>query len=409
MYLMQFEELYGSGDAPRQTARYIRMMKGYEELFGLQEVCAYSAPGRTEIAGNHTDHQQGQVIAAAVSRDVAAVVAPRDDLKVWLYSEGYGAMEIDLHELEPVEEEKETTASLIRGVAAGMQKRQHLIGGFNAYVSSEVISGSGLSSSAAFETLIGTIFSGLYNDDLISAEEIALIGQYAENIYFGKPCGLMDQMACSVGSACRIEFGGTPKVTRLEMDPSAYGYVLCITDTKGSHADLTGEYAAVPMEMKSVAMQFGRSVLGDLTQAELLERAPEIREACGDRAFLRALHYVRENGRVGDMADALANGDFPGFLKLVQASGDSSYKYLQNVYTTQDVEHQNVSVALAVSEAVLGEDGVARVHGGGFAGTIQAYVRKEALMRYQEAMEGLFGEGACQVYRIRKFGGVRVL
>ena len=410
VYQLQLEDLYGSShEAEHQTDRYIRMLQKYQIMFGDGEVQVYSAPGRTEIAGNHTDHQQGRVIAAAVTRDAAAVVSLGEDNKIWLYSEDYGAADVDLSDLEPHPEEEGTTLALIRGVAAGLRKRQHLIGGFNAYVMSEVPGGSGLSSSAAFETLIGTIFSGLFNDNLISAEEIALIGQYAENVYFGKPSGLMDQMACSVGGACQIDFGGTPKVSRIRLDPADHGYVLCITDTKGSHAGLTEHYAAVPAEMKIVARQFGRTVLGDLREEELLDRAPEIREACGDRAFLRALHYVRENCRVDEIAEALENDDWELYLELIRASGDSSYKYLQNICVPADTEHQNLAVALAVSEAVLGAEGVARVHGGGFAGTIQAYVKKEAFLRYQEAMDSLFGEGSCQVIRIRAVGGVQVL
>ena len=284
-------------------------------------------------------------------------------------------------------------------------------GGFQAYITSDVLIGAGLSSSAAFETIIGTIISGLYNDMKLSPVDIAIIGQYAENEYFGKPCGLMDQTASSVGNLVHIDFADkkNPVIESVSCDLEAYGYSLCITDTKGSHADLTGDYAAVPTEMRAAASVFGQEVLHGVELSALLEKSAEVREKAGDRAFLRAVHFVTENVRVQEEVAALRAGDFQAFLKGVKASGDSSFKYLQNVYTNHDVEHQNVSVALAVSDAVLGSNGVSRVHGGGFAGTIQAFVKNEAVAEYKRVMDQTFGEGSCSVLKIRKYGGMKVL
>ena len=318
---------------------------------------------------------------------------------------------VDLTDLAIKEEEMGTTLSLIKGVLAGFQERNYKLGGFHAYITSDVLIGSGVSSSAAFETLIGSILSGLYNEMQISSTDIAIIGQYAENVYFGKPCGLMDQMACSTGSLVYIDFYDpkAPVVERVSFDMESYGYSLCITDTKGSHADLTHEYAAVPAEMRAAAAVLGKEVLYGTTLEELLKNADEIREKAGDRAFLRAIHFVTENIRVQKAVAALRAEDFDGFLNMIQASGDSSYKYLQNVYTNQDVQHQNVSVALAVSDAVLGTKGVCRVHGGGFAGTIQAFVKNDAVKEYKEILDQVFGQDACAVLKVRKYGGMKVL
>ena len=391
--------------------RYINAISKFEALFGEADVTLFSAPGRSEIGGNHTDHQHGEVLAASINKDCIAVVKKTDDGMVKLVSGDYGMICISVEDLAARDSEKESTLALIKGVLAGVKEHGYIIGGFEAYVTSDVLIGAGLSSSAAFETLVGTILSGLYNDMSISPIEIAIIGQYAENVYFGKPCGLMDQMASSVGSLVHIDFNDpkAPVVEKVEFDFDEQGYSLCITDTKGSHADLTYEYAAVPTEMKAVAAMFGKEVLRDVDKQDVIANAAKIREELGDRAFLRAIHFLEENVRVQKQVDALKANQIDTFLKWIKASGDSSYKYLQNVYTNQDITHQNVSVALAMSDIFLGEQGVSRVHGGGFAGTIQAFVKNEMVADYQSNMDKIFGEGACDVLKVRKYGGMQVL
>lgn len=394
-----------------QKARYIKALNNFKELFGDDVDGIYSAPGRSEIGGNHTDHQHGEVLAASINDDAIAVVVKTDRNEVNILSEGYDMITISLSELDKIDSEEGTTHSLIRGVIAKTKENGHNIGGFNAYVTSNVLSGSGLSSSAAFETLIGTILSGLYNDMTVSAIEIAMIGQYAENIYFGKPCGLMDQMACSVGSLCHIDFANPeePVVEKITFDLDNAGYSLCITDTKGSHADLTPDYAAVPAEMKAVAACFNKSVLNEIPEEDILSHASYIREKCGDRAFLRAIHFYEENKRVRQEVNSLNNNDIDSFLTAVKKSGDSSYKYLQNVYTNHQVDKQNMSIALMLSEMTLGDNGVARVHGGGFAGTIQAFVKNETVAEYKAKMDEIFGDNSCNVLKIRKYGGIKVI
>lgn len=406
------EEIYRDRECVvYQKERYCKAVRKYEERFGVDDVCIFSAPGRSEIGGNHTDHQRGEVLVAAVNVDAIAVAHKTDEPTVKVFSEGYGQVELDLNELEPCPQEHGTMIALIKGVLAGIQQREYQVGGFNAYITSDVLNGAGLSSSAAFETLIGVIQSGLYNDMKVPDLEIAQVGQYAENIYFGKPCGLMDQMASSVGNLVHIDFKDEkqPVVDKIDCDLSSFGYSLCITDTKSSHADCTPEYAAVPNEMKAVASFFGKEVLRDVSKEELLTNIAKVRQNTGDRAILRAIHFVMENERVEKEVEALKNGDFAEFLQTVKASGESSFKYLQNVYMCKDIEHQNVSVALAISDVFLGENGVSRVHGGGFAGTIQAFVKNEAVPFYKSNMENVFGEGTCNVYRIRKYGGMRVV
>lgn len=395
----------------RQKERYTDAVHAYIQCFGESEVNIYSAPGRSEIGGNHTDHQHGQVLAAGINLDAIAVVRASDDGLIRVKSDGYDMLTVDTASLDPVESERETTASLIKGVAAGMQQHGFRIGGFQAYITSDVLIGAGLSSSAAFEVLIGTILSGLYNDMKVSPIDIAVISQYAENVYFGKPCGLMDQMACSVGSLVHIDFADpeNPAVEKVDFDLDGAGYSLCITDTKGSHADLTADYAAVPAEMKSVAGLFDREVLSELSEEDVLSNIPEIREKLGDRAVLRALHFYEENKRVVTETNALKAGDIRSFLDTVKASGASSFQYLQNVYTNRDIMSQNMSVALALSDITLGDKGVSRVHGGGFAGTIQAFVKNSEVDRYKAAMDAVFGEDSCRVLKIRKYGGMQVM
>lgn len=394
-----------------QKQRYINAIKSYAKEFGDDDVSIFSAPGRSEIGGNHTDHQHGQIIAASINNDAIAITKPLTEAVVKVISDGYDMITVSLDSLELVEDEKETTTALIKGVLAKLKDNGHAIGGFQAYITSDVLIGAGLSSSAAYETLIGSIISGLYNDMRISSVEIAKVGQYAENVYFGKPCGLMDQMACSVGNLVYVDFANPsePVVEKIDFDMNQYGYSLCITDTKGSHADLTADYAAVPQEMKMVAACFDQDVLLGISSEDVINNIVDLRNKVGDRGVLRAMHFISENERVGLEVTALKSGDINGFLKLVSDSGNSSYKYLQNVYSNSDVQHQNVSLALCVSEITLGSNGVCRVHGGGFAGTIQAFVKNEAVSEYQKTMNKVFGDGACSVLKIRKYGGMKVL
>ncbi len=398
-----------------QTERYTNAVKKYTELFSNSEdydddVCIISAPGRTEVCGNHTDHQRGEVLAASINDDAIAIVGSSNSVNIM--SEGYPMISFSIDDISKKDNEEGTTVALIKGVLAGCRDKGFSIGGFNAYITSDVLGGSGLSSSAAFETVIGNVISNLYNDGKIDAVTIARIGQYAENHYFGKPCGLMDQMACSVGGLCHIDFASPeePIIESIDVSLDEYGYSLCITDTKGSHADLTPDYAAVPAEMKSIASYFGKNVLKELNENDVLENINSLREKYGDRAVLRAFHFYEENIRVKTAAEALKNHDFNSFLDNISKSGNSSYKYLQNVFTTHDITHQNVSIALCISEIVLGDEGgVARVHGGGFAGTIQAFVKNEFVSKYKDSMDSVFGEGACAVLKIRNYGGIRVI
>jgi galactokinase len=394
-----------------QKERYVKAIQKFEACYGAGDVEIFSAPGRSEVGGNHTDHQHGEVLAASINLDTIGVVRATKDNTIRLQSDDYSEVVIPLDDIALKEEEKETTTALIKGVVAGLKNRGYKIGGFCAYATSDVLIGAGLSSSAAFETLVGTILSGLYNDMQVSAIEIAMIGQYAENVYFGKPCGLMDQMACSVGNLVHIDFEKPtePKVEKIDFNVSDHGYSLCITDTKGSHADLTAEYAAVPSEMKAIASYFGREVLREVEYLDVVKIIPALREQFGDRSVLRALHFFCENERVQNEVDSFKRGDMAGFLQNVKASGDSSFKYLQNVYTNSDVSNQNISIALMMSDIVLKAEGVSRVHGGGFAGTIQAFVKNEFVLPYKMQMDSIFGQGACNDLRIRKYGGIQVI
>lgn len=409
---VNYKDIYITDEASaKQSARYENAVSEFSKTFSSAPQAIFSAPGRTEIGGNHTDHQHGEVLAASINKDAIAVVAERKDNNVNILAEGFGMTEIDLYDLHIREEEKGTTASLIRGVLAGLKKNGFAVGGFDAYITSDVLIGAGLSSSAAFETLIGTIVSGLFNDMKIDPVTIAKIGQYAENKYFGKPCGLMDQMACSVGNLVHIDFEDpeNPIVDKVGFDFSETDYLLCITDTKGSHADLTDEYAAVPSEMKNIASLLGYDVLRPVSFEDILDNIDTLREQAGDRAVLRAFHFINETDRAGLEAEALNSNDIDEFIGLVKASGDSSFKYLQNVYTNKDVTVQNVSLALAISDTILGPDEASRVHGGGFAGTIQAFVKKQNAARYKKYMDKVFGEGSCEILAIRKYGGMRVI
>ena len=384
----------------------------FTELFpNEKEIEIYSAPGRSEVCGNHTDHQNGMVLAAAINLDAIAVTAKSEDNRIYLVSGDFPMEEIDVTNLELCKEEQGTTTALIKGVLKNMLDRGFRIGGFRAYVTSDVLMGAGMSSSAAFESLIGTIISGLYNDMKIPSTVIAQVGQYAENVFFGKPCGLMDQMACSVGGMIFIDFKDkeNPVVEEVKTDFEKAGLSLCIVDTKGSHADLTDDYAAVPEEMNRVARVFGKEHLREVPEAEFYASIKEVWEKTSGRCVLRAIHFYQEERRVREGASALRADDYSAFLKVIKSSGDSSAKYLQNIYSPKDVETQNVTVTLAVTESILGENGVSRVHGGGFAGTIQAFVKNEAVADYKEKVEMIFGKDSCHVLKIRPVGGIKVL
>lgn len=397
---------------PYNRERYIRAIDRFTELFPSEkEIEIYSAPGRSEVCGNHTDHQNGMVLATSINLDAIAIVAKAEEPVIRLVSGDFLMEEVDVADLSMKEEEQSTTTALIRGVAAGMKERGHKVGGFTAYITSDVLMGAGMSSSAAFESLIGTILSGLYNDMKVSSIEIAQIGQYAENIYFGKPCGLMDQMACSVGGMIFIDFKEKehPEVRQVHTDFEKAGLSLCIVDTKGSHADLTPDYAAVLAEMNQVAQALGREHLREVPRETFFKELPKLWKETSGRAVLRAIHFYEEEERVLRGVKSLEESDYPGFLSVIKASGDSSAKYLQNIYSPKDVDSQNVTVALAVSESILGENGVCRVHGGGFAGTIQAFVKNEAVAAYKEQIEAIYGDDSCHVLKVRLQGGIRVL
>ena len=390
--------------------RFDGLIKMFGELFNSSPSRFFSAPGRSEISGNHTDHNRGRVLAAAVNLDVIAAVEPTSDGLVAVKSEGYPEDRIDISDLKVHPEEQNSSAALIRGVLAGFKSRGHEIGGFRAYTRSDVLKGSGLSSSAAFEVLVGTVISGLYNGGEVSAVEIAQIAQYAENVYFGKPSGLMDQMASSVGGFTEIDFADpeNPVIESVSLDLKAHGHSLCIIDTRGDHADLTPDYAAIPSEMRAVAEYFGKSYLREVLREDIIDNLPALREAVGDRAVLRALHFEDENARVSELASAIGKNDFGAFLGVIKRSGESSYKYLQNVYANAHPDEQGVSLALYLADSLLAGEGAARVHGGGFAGTIQAFVPTHRLESFVKGMERVFGEGSCYVLDVRPFGGVEV-
>ena len=395
----RIEEVYGCA-APQTEVyaeRLAKVTEGFISTFpenGQAQVGLYSAPGRTEIGGNHTDHQCGCVLAASVNLDAVAAAAPNGTNVIRFFSEGYGMIEVDLTDTEPVESEKESTDSLIRGMAAQAKARGFAVSGF-------------LSSSAAFETLTGVILNDFYCENSFDAVEIAKMGQKAENIWFGKPSGLMDQSASSVGGVVAIDFADVekPVVEKIDLNLAKEGYALCIVDSRSSHADLTDAYAGIPVEMKSVAALFGQEHLRGLTVQQLMGRTAEIREKCGDRAFLRAMHFVLDNERAQQEAQALRDGDFDRFLAIVNESGHSSYEYLQNTCVEGAVKNQAVNVALSLCDVLLGGRGAHRVHGGGFAGTVQAFVPLDLLETFRSSIDAAIGEGSCHVLSIRPIGG----
>ena len=381
---------------------------GFESTFGGAPERYFSAPGRTEISGNHTDHQRGRVLAAAVNLDMQAAVRPNGTDTIRILSQGYPMSVVSLQELEPKAEEINSTPALIRGVAARFLQLGCKVEGFDAYMESTVLPGSGLSSSAAYEVLIGTIINHLFFDGKVSQPEIAMIGQYAENVFFGKPCGLMDQTASAVGGMVTIDFADkeNPVIQPVSFDFASCGHALCIIDSRASHADLTDEYAAITIELKNICAHFGKEVLRQVDQAEFYAAIPELRKSCGDRAVMRAIHFYRENARVPQQVAALQAGDFDTFLQMEKESGYSSYMYLQNVIPAGYTEHQDMAIALALCEQYLQGKGAFRVHGGGFAGTVQAFVPFELLASFRAGIDAVLGEGACHVLSIRPQGGV---
>lgn len=410
MKTLALNDIYTSDKLEFQKERYLKAKSEFENIYDEKAEKFFSAPGRTEICGNHTDHNRGLVLAAGVSLDVIASVKKTDDNVIYLKSEGFPADEVDISNLDVNEAEFGSSKALIRGVAAGLKEKGFKIGGFKAYTTSNVLKGSGLSSSAAFEVLIGAILNGLYNEGKIDDITIAIAAQYAENKYFGKPSGLMDQMASSVSGFISIDFADekNPIIKPIEFDFSKTGHSLCIVDTKGNHADLTPEYAAIPQEMKSVAKYFGKEYLREISKADIIKNLPALREKLGDRAILRALHFFDENQRVIAECSALEKNDFTEFLSLVKQSGDSSFKYLQNIFASSSPSEQGLSTALYFANNILGERGAYRVHGGGFAGTIQAFVPNDILDEFKTKMEAIFGKDSCHVLTIRPVGGTEV-
>lgn len=389
--------------------RAVRAVEGLKQHFPeLETPCAlYSGPGRTEIGGNHTDHQHGNVLCGSVDMDMLSCAAPNGKNVIRIQSEGYPALEVDLDDLSVRPDEVNTSAALVRGVAAKVRELGYTLSGFDAYVTSTVLSGSGLSSSAAYETLIGNILNHLCCGDKLDPITIAKVGQYAENVYFGKPCGLMDQMGSSVGGAVAIDFADPtdPVVERVDYDFSKSGHTLCIVDTCSSHGDLTGDYADITVEMGAIAAYFGKTVLREVPEEDFRAVLPSLRVGCGDRAVLRALHFYEDDRRAVQEAQALKEGDFPRFLSLVNASGLSSSLHLQNTWSIATPRQQAIPVVLAVGRELLEGTGAIRVHGGGFAGTVQAFVPNEKLTAFKAGMEALLSEGKCHILHIRPQGG----
>ena len=381
---------------------------GFEAAFDCEPERYFSAPGRTEIGGNHTDHQRGRVLAGAVNLETVAAVKVNGTNVIRIQSEGYPLSVVDLGELSVVDAEANTTPALIRGVASRFTELGCKVEGFDAFVTSTVLPGSGLSSSAAFEVLVGTIINHLFFEGKVSAPEIAMIGQYAENVYFKKPCGLMDQTASAVGNLVTIDFFDkqNPVIEPVDFDFASCGHALVIVDSGADHADLTDEYAAITNELKSVCAYFGKDVLTQIDEAEFYQNLAELRKVCGDRAVLRSMHFYAENTRVVKQVEALRNGDFDAFLKLICESGHSSYMYLQNVIPSGYTAHQDVAVALGLCAHALNGRGAYRVHGGGFAGTVQAFVPYDLLEQFVKTLDGALGQGACHVLNIRPHGGV---
>lgn len=403
-----FAALYGGSAVEGQRLRYAGLIDEFEQTFGDGDLFLFSAPGRTEIGGNHTDHNHGRVLAASVNLDVIAVACKRSDSRIRVQSRGYPLDTVDSADLQVKPEERNRSASLIRGMAAGLRQRGYAAGGLDACTTSDVLKGSGLSSSAAFEVLIGAMLNTFYNQNAVPKVEIAQIAQFAENEFFGKPSGLMDQTASSVGGIIAIDFADpqNPVIRPVPFDFSACGHALCIVDVGGDHADLTHEYAAIPAEMRAVAASLGVEYLRDTSREALLARLPELRRQHGDRAVLRALHFLADDQRVAQEVEALERQDLEGFKRLVIESGHSSFEYLQNIHPAGHPRSQPMSVALCLAELLLKGSGAWRVHGGGFGGTTQNFVPLDKLAAFRSAMEAAFGEGSCHVLSIRPHGGI---
>ena len=405
--------IYGEAAVSAQKARYASAIDGFADMYGEnREITLYSVAGRSELSGNHTDHNHGCVVAASIDLDIIAVASKRADSVIQIKSEGFPEDVIDFSSYSTPQVEKfGTSGSIIAGMCQGFIKDGYNVGGFDAYTTSNVLKGSGLSSSAAFEDMVGNILNHLYNDGKVDNVEIAKLAQYSENVFFGKPCGLMDQVACAVGGIVAIDFENpkSPIIDKVDFDISAAGYNLCIVNTGGNHADLTDDYASVPAEMKAAAAYFGKKVLREVDEKDFIAAIPALRQEVGDRAVLRALHFFSENKRVTSQKNALVEGDLKAFFEEVISSGKSSFCYLQNVYTTKNLQEQGLSLALCLAEKYLsGKSGAWRVHGGGFAGTIQAYVPMSDVEGFRALMDGVFGEGKCIVLRIRPEGAVRI-
>ena len=395
-----------------QKPRYVETLNDFGELFGYdREVNIMSAPGRTEVCGNHTDHNNGKVLAASINLDAIAVVSKNDDNTIRVKSKGHNMNVVDLNDLVPNEANFGSSTTLVQGVAATIKNLGYTVAGFDACTTSDVMGGSGLSSSAAFEVLLGSVLSYMFNDGKISPVEIAKVAQYSENVFFGKPCGLLDQMASSVGTFVTIDFKSTkdPVIKKIDFDFSKSGHSLCIVDTHGNHSDLTDDYAAVRTEMESVAQALGKNVLREVSYEEFFAALPELTGRVNDRAILRAIHFFNENKRVEKAVKCLESNDFEGFKQVIIESGRSSFMLNQNVYTPKNPTEQKLSLALAISKELLDGKGAGRVHGGGFAGTIQAFVPNDMLDTYKKTIEGVFGEGSCHVLIIRPVGGTQVI
>ena len=405
-------DIYGSENLEVQKARYEEAVSEFAAVYGEREICLFSVPGRSEISGNHTDHNHGKVLAGSINLDIIAVASKTDDGVIKIKSKGFPEDSIDTNSYtSPNENDFFKSGALIAGMAKAFTNAGYQKGGYIAYTTSNVFKGSGLSSSAAFEVMVGNILNYFYNDGKVENTEIAKMAQYSENVFFGKPCGLMDQMACAVGGFVYIDFEDTtnPVIEKIPFDLSAQGYALCIVNTGGNHADLNDDYASVPAEMKSVAKYFGKKYLRQLTKADVLSSIQALREEVGDRAILRAIHFFNENERVTSQVSALKCADTAKFFDFVKRSGRSSFMYLQNVFTTKNIREQGLSLALAITDSVLSGKGAAhRVHGGGFAGTIQAFVPFGMVQEYRQAIDSAFGQGACHVLRIRPYGAIKV-
>ncbi len=410
----RLSSIYGEDALELQRARYLNAIDRFTSIYGQdRDISLFSVSGRSELSGNHTDHNKGCVIATSVDLDIIAVASARDDMKISVHSEGFPEDFVDAADYtEPDSSRFGSSSSLIAGVCRGFSDRGFAIGGFDAYTTSNVLGGSGLSSSAAFEDMIGNILNHLYNSGAVDNVEIGKIAQYAENVFFGKPCGLMDQLACAVGGVIAIDFENTeaPKIEKIPFDVTAAGYCLCIVNTGGNHADLTDDYASVPAEMKAVAKLFGKECLREISREDVITSVPALRKQVGDRAIMRAMHFFEENARVERQKAALLDGRLGDFLSEVVSSGRSSFCYLQNVFTTKNVAEQGISLALCLAESYLSDkDAAWRVHGGGFAGTIQAFVRLEDAEGFKEYMDSAFGVGKCMILRVRTEGALKLI